>query len=53
MGVTVSLETDDRYFAILQAAMFSSGVIRSDGTVLTHEQVVDRLNEWVLGPVDC
>jgi hypothetical protein len=36
---------DFRYFAILQNALFSSSVKRSDGSLLTHEQVVDQLDE--------
>lgn len=38
----------ERYFAILQAAIFSSSVTRADGTTLTHEQVVDQLDDFTV-----
>jgi Zn-dependent M16 (insulinase) family peptidase len=33
------------YMSILHNALFTLGVKRADGTVLSHEQVVDQLNE--------
>ncbi|GFZ50626.1 hypothetical protein JCM24511_08384 [Saitozyma sp. JCM 24511] len=36
------------YFSILQTAIFASGVKRADGTILSHEQVVDQLNDFTV-----
>ncbi len=39
------IDTTCRYISILQSALFSVGVKRADGTVLSHEEVVNQLNE--------
>lgn len=33
------------YLSIFQASLFCLGVTRPDGTTLTHEEVVNQLNE--------
>lgn len=35
------------YMALFQPSLFNLGVKRADGRVLTHEEVVNQLNEWV------
>lgn len=36
------------YMAILQPSLFSLGVRRADGTVLSHEEVVNQLNDFTV-----
>lgn len=33
------------YMALLQSCLFNLGVKRPDGTELTHEEVINQLNE--------
>lgn len=45
MGNNCSQYANLSYMALLQACLFNLGVKRPDGTELTHEEVINQLND--------